>query len=42
MGHCQKKGVVLNERYNGTYGHWVGALLHIVEKTRWDLQYPGM
>ena len=32
----------LDERYNGTYSHWTGALLRIAEKSRWDLQYLAM
>ena len=32
----------LDERYNGTYSYWTGALLHIAEKSQWDLQYLAM
>ena len=32
----------LDERYNGTHSHWTGSLLHIAEKSRWDLQYLAM
>ena len=37
-----KECTTLYYRYNGTYSHWTGALLHIAEKSRRDLQYLGM
>ena len=33
---------ILDDRYNVIHIHWTGALLHIVEKSRWDLQYLGI
>ena len=33
---------LMTERYNGSYNHWVGALLHIADKSRWDLSYLSM
>ena len=38
----EQECAVLDDRYNGTYSHWTGAILHIAEKSRWDLQYLGM
>ena len=30
---------IMTEKCNGSYNHWVGALLHIADKSRWDLSY---
>ena len=38
----EKECGILDDRYNGTYSHWTGALLYIAEKSGWDLQYLGM
>ena len=32
----------MTERYNGSFMHWTGALLHIADKTRWDMAYVAM
>ena len=38
----QKDNDEMATRYNGTYMHWIGALLHITDKTRWDIEYLVM
>ena len=32
----------MTKRYNGSYMHWTGVLLHIASKSRWDLEYLAM
>ena len=29
----------MSTRYHGSYMHWLGALLHISDKSRWDINY---
>ena len=38
----EKEMQLMTEQYNGSYNHWVGALLHIADKSRWDLSYMAM
>ena len=38
----EKEMQLMTEQYHGSYNHWVGALLHMVDKSRWDLSYTSM
>ena len=33
---------LITEQCNDLYNHWVGTLLHIADKSRWDLSYMSM
>ena len=33
---------MMTKQYHGSYNHWVGALLHIADKSRWDISYLAM
>ena len=42
MQEIIKRYQAMTTRYNGSYMHLTGALLHIANKGRWDLEYLAM
>ena len=38
----EDENMAMTKRYRGSYMHWVGALLHIADKSRWDMAYLAM